>query len=57
MRTCALPTWAAGDAWPWRSTARPACVVFRAPTAPPRRSTIYVCGTPEPVRTLTLPAP
>ncbi|WP_210503238.1 hypothetical protein [Nocardioides xinjiangensis] len=32
-------------------------VVFRRPDAEAQRAEVYVCGTPDPVRTLTLPAP
>ncbi len=36
---------------------QPGVVVFRRPAGDAQDVAIYVCGTPEPVRTLTLPAP
>lgn len=40
-----------------RVDGRPGLVVFRAARASGQEADVYVCGDPEPVRTLTLPAP
>lgn len=36
---------------------QPGLVVFRRPAADRQEAAVYVCGDPEPVRTLSLPAP
>jgi len=40
-----------------RLDGQPGLVVFRAAQGPGQEADVYLCGDPEPVRTLTLPAP
>ena len=42
---------------PVRLDGQPGLVVFRAAQGPRQQADVYLCGDPEPVRTLTLPAP
>ncbi|CUR62346.1 conserved hypothetical protein [metagenome] len=57
MRTCALPDLGRGRRLAAQVDGRPGLVLFQPVTDASQGVAIYVCGTPEPVRTLTLPAP
>ncbi|MDR7253058.1 hypothetical protein J2X46_002043 [Nocardioides sp. BE266] len=56
MRTCALPE-VRGRRVAVEVDGQQGLVVFERPDGAAQDVAIYVCGTPEPVRTLTLPAP
>ena len=57
IRTCALSDLGRGRRLAAQVDGRPGLVLFQPVTDASQGVAIYVCGTPEPVRTLTLPAP
>lgn len=57
MRTCALSDLGRGRRVAAQVDGRPGLVLFQPADEATQGVAIYVCGTPEPVRTLTLPAP
>lgn len=57
MRTCSVPELGEGRRVTARVDGLPGVVLFQPPSDTVQGVAIYVCGTQEPVRTLTLPAP
>ena len=57
MRACDLPDLGRGRRVAAEVDGQPGLVLFRPADGAAQGVAIYVCGTPEPVRTLTLPAP
>jgi hypothetical protein len=57
MRSCDLPDLAPGRRVAAEVDGQPGLVLFQRPDGAAQDVAIYVCGTPDPVRTLTLPAP
>jgi hypothetical protein len=57
MRSCPLPDVPRGRSVAAEVDGQPGVVLFQRPDGAAQDVAIYVCGTPEPVRTLTLPAP
>ncbi len=57
MRTCDLDGIGRGDRIVVRIDGERGVVVFRRPDGDTQQADLYVCGTPVPVRTVTLPAP
>jgi hypothetical protein len=57
MRTCSVPELDEGRRVSARVDGQPGVVLFQPPSDTVQGVAIYVCGTQEPVRTLTLPAP
>jgi hypothetical protein len=56
-RSCRAGDWGSGTFVPVRYGSLPAVVVFRKPLGDVQVAEVYLCGNPEPVRSLTLPAP
>ncbi|WP_374454063.1 hypothetical protein [Nocardioides sp.] len=57
MRSCDLPDLARGRRVAAEVDGQPGLVLFQRPAGAAQDVALYVCGTPDPVRTLTLPAP
>ncbi|GAA5105250.1 hypothetical protein GCM10023339_00930 [Alloalcanivorax gelatiniphagus] len=57
LASCALPRLGPGRRLLARVDDERGVVVYRRPDATAQVADLYVCGTPEPVRTLVLPAP
>lgn len=57
LSSCALPGLGQGRRLVAQVDGRLGVVVFRSPDGGSQQAEVYVCGTPDPVRTLTLPAP
>jgi len=57
LGSCALPSLGRGRRLLAEIDGGLGVVVFRGPDGAGQQAEVYVCGTPDPVRTLTLPAP
>ncbi len=57
MRTCRVPELGEGRRVTAQVDGQPGVVLFQPPEGTAQGVAIYVCGTQQPVRTLTLPAP
>jgi hypothetical protein len=57
LSNCELPRLGQGRRLVAEVDGQPGVIVFRRPDGAAQQAEIYVCGTPEPVRTLSLPAP
>lgn len=57
LSSCALPSLGRGSRLLAQVDGDLGVVVFRRPDGAAQQAEVYVCGTPDPVRTLTLPAP
>ncbi len=56
-RACRSGDWGSGAFVPVRYGSEPGVVVFRRPLGDVQVAEVYLCGNPDPVRSLTLPAP
>ena len=56
-RACRSGDWGTGTFVPVRYGSQPAVVAFRQPLGDVQVAEVYLCGNPDPVRSLTLPAP
>ena len=56
-RACRSGDWGSGTFVPVRYGSQPAVVAFRQPLGDVQVAEVYLCGNPDPVRSLTLPAP
>jgi hypothetical protein len=56
-RACRSGDWGAGTFVPVRYGSQPGVVVFRRPLGDVQVAEVYLCGNPDPVRSLTLPTP
>ena len=56
-RACRSGDWGSGTFVPVRYGSQPAVVAFRRPLGDVQVAEVYLCGNPDPVRSLTLPAP
>ena len=57
LSSCELPRLGQGRRLVAQVDGQPGVIVFRRPDGAAQQAEVYVCGTPEPVRTLSLPAP
>jgi len=56
-RACRSGDWGSGAFVPVKYGSQPGVVVFRRPLGDVQVADVYLCGNPDPVRSLTLPAP
>ncbi|MET0524195.1 MAG: hypothetical protein ABWZ91_05295 [Nocardioides sp.] len=56
-RACRSGDWGTGTFVPVKYGSQPGVVVFRRPLGDVQVAEVYLCGNPDPVRSLTLPAP